>query len=83
MTPRFDRLAAAAALARRQPKCFPCGATCRPVSVGLFTHPSMRGRHAVYGLCRTCASDYADPKQRQAFAEAVHRRFIKLGEVTA
>ena len=71
----------AAHLALSLRRCFPCGATCKPAGFGVFTHPS-NARGLVYPLCRTCASDWADPKQRQAFAEAVHRRFVKLGEVT-
>jgi hypothetical protein len=61
-------------------RCFPCGAACRPVAFGVFTHPS-NPRSMVYPMCRACASDWADPGQRQTFAEAVHRRFVKLGEV--
>ena len=71
----------AAYLALSLRRCFPCGATCKPAGFGVFTHPS-NARSMVYPLCRTCASDWADKKQRQAFAEAVHRRFVKLGEAT-
>ena len=71
----------AAYLALSLRRCFPCGATCKPAGFGAFTHPS-NARSMVYPLCRTCASDWADKKQRQAFAEAVHRRFVKLCEAT-
>ena len=71
----------AAYLALSLRRCFPCGLTCKPAGFGVFTHPS-NSRSMVYPLCRTCASDSADTRQRQAFAEAVHRRFVKLGEVT-
>mgnify|MGYP001190433111 CR=1 FL=1 len=70
----------AAHLAMTLRRCFPCGATCKPAGFGVFTHPS-NPRSMVYPLCRTCASDWADARKRQAFAEAVHRRFVKLGEV--
>ena len=36
---------------------------------GVFTHPN------------TSRRTYADPKQRRAFAEAMLRRSVKLGEV--
>ncbi len=75
-----ERQGAAAALAQR--RCFPCGADCVPVGVGLFAHPSSP-RSLLYPLCRACARDFADPVQRQAFAEAIHRRFVALGEVKA
>ena len=62
-------------------RCFPCGAACSPAGFGVFTHPS-NSRSMVYPLCQTCASECADTGQRQAVAEAMHRRFVKLGEVT-
>ena len=71
----------AAYLAMTLRRCFPCGATCKPAGFGVFTRPSNR-RSMVYPLCRACASDWADTRQRQAVAEAVHRRFVKLDEVT-
>lgn len=64
-------------------KCFPCGASFqgKAPGIGLFTHPS-NSRSMVYPLCRACCTDYMDPKQTQAVAKAIHRRFVKLGEVT-
>lgn len=70
----------AASVALSLHKCFPFGATCKPAGFGMFTHPS-NPRSMVYPLCRSCAAGYADPKQRQAFAGAMHRRFVTLGEV--
>lgn len=71
----------AAHLAMTLRRCFPCGATCKPSGFGVFTHPSNR-RSMVYPLCRACASDWADARQRQAVAKTMHRRFVKVGEVT-
>lgn len=71
----------AAYLALKLRRCFPCGGTCTPAGFGVFTHPSS-ARSMVYPMCSTCASDWERPAQRQAVAEATHRRFVKLGEVT-
>jgi len=73
-----EALAAKAAL--KQDRCFPCGSACKPAAFGTFKHPST-AKSMVYPLCRTCWADAADAKQSQAFAEAIERRFGKLGEV--
>jgi hypothetical protein len=69
-------------LAKQCRRCFTCNAEGPPVAVGVFNHPS-NPRTFIYPMCKACHADFTDPAQRQAFAEAVHRRFVKLGEVKA
>lgn len=77
MDPRaHSAVMAAAAL----PQCFPCSATCKPFSVGMW-HPRPAGAALFYPLCRTCHAEATDPRTSRLFAAAIERRFAKLGEV--
>ena len=74
----IDALAAAAAIGQ----CLPCGSACQAAGVGRFlTHPGAGS--IFYPMCATCYADAMDPGQAQAFADAIRRRFVALGEMPA